>query len=80
MFNCHTGFKIAVQAPVGGAPYVFVPDEQVGEVRRLFVEQGIGHTVGSRLAEHNDERDEQVIHIGTLWDAERIQDALDSVH
>jgi len=79
MFNCHTGFKIAAQAPLGGAPYVIVPDEQVAEVHRLFVETGIGHTVGNRPAEHNDEGVEQVIHIGRLWDLERIQDALDSV-
>lgn len=77
MFNCHTGFKIAVQAPVGSAPFIVVPTEQVNAVDQLLFDKGIGHTLGNRLTEREDR--EQVIHVGKLWDLQQIQDALDSV-
>jgi hypothetical protein len=78
MFNRETGFKIAVQVPPGGFPIVAVPPEQVDDVRRLLAQHGIGHTPESRLM-RDDPSEEVVIHIGRLWDRQRIQDVLDSV-
>jgi hypothetical protein len=78
MFNQHTGFKIAVIVPLGGFPFFEVPPSQLDQVRQLLIENGIGHTVGSRLI-RDGPAVAVAIHISKLWGRERIQHVLDSV-
>src|SRR3954451_12530685 len=78
MLNRRNGFKLAVHAPLGAGPYVLVPREQVDQVRYLLITNGIGHTVDDWLSGRDRPRDEQVIHVGTMWDLDRVQDVLDS--
>jgi len=78
MLNRRNGFKLAVHAPLGAGPYVLVPREQVDQVRLLLITNGIGHTVADWLSGRDRPCDEQVIHVGTMWDLDRVQDVLDS--
>jgi hypothetical protein len=45
-------------------------------VHQLLTERGIGHTVDDSGTMANEE---QMIHVGKMWDVERVQDVLDSV-
>ena len=78
MLNRDTGFKIAVIFPPGGFPLVEVPQGQVDQVHQLLIENGIGHTVASRLI-RDGPGIPVTIHLGRLWDQQRIQGVLDSV-
>lgn len=79
MLNQLTGFKIAVIAPPDCPPLVIVPAAQVEDVRELFMRRGIDHAVGAERLPPTEAHDHRVIHVGTLWDRETVQDVLDSV-
>jgi hypothetical protein len=55
---------------------VIVPAAQVHDV---FVHSGIGNTIAdSGIADHRNEA-ERIVHIRTLWELGRVQEALDSI-
>jgi hypothetical protein len=86
MRNRHTGFNIAVIELAGEAMFVLVPAAQADEVRQLFQQHGIAHTLGKPLApvaiarngrDRHGTAVQQVIHILCAHQRQRVQQILD---
>jgi len=74
-----TGEKISVEISADGMPFVSVPISRVNDVRQLFIERGIGHSLGRNVMHEPGEVELQVINIGSMWNRTCVEDALDRV-